>query len=854
MPNIQLFNVAPNLPEELKFLETLSYNMWWCWHHDAIELFRRISPALWKELGGNARRFLSLIPQEQLRSLARDKGFLAHLRRVEEAYRDEIEVAGAEIFRRKGTSSAKAICYFSLEYGLHESVRLYSGGLGILAGDHLKSASDMQLPLVAVGLLYGQGYFRQVLDQSGWQLEKYPENEIHHMPVTRARDQDGQPITVSLQLLDREVKAIVWTLKVGSVPLLLLDTEIPENPPDIRQITWRLYGGDKRMRLHQELLLGIGGLKAIIKAGYEPAVCHLNEGHAAFLSLARIGHLVRDKGLDINTAIEFTFRTNVFTTHTPVAAGNEAFDIGLLRPYLEALQGDFGIDVDRVLSWGRPAGSDGHELSMTILGLRMSHYSNGVSRLHGEVAREMWKNLWPGRPSDEIPIDHITNGVHVASWISSPCRELYARYLGPDWENITDEKYLTSRIDLIPDEELWRVHELCRASLIRYVRTRFSDQLHQRNATAREVQMATTILQPDILTIGFSRRFATYKRATLLLRDKERLTSLLSNRDCPVQVLFAGKAHPADEAGKNLIREIVQFSEQANVRNRILFLEDYDMSMARHLVQGVDIWLNNPLRPQEASGTSGMKAAINGVLNCSILDGWWVEGYEAYPSAGWAIASADDNADPGYRDSVEAQALYNLLETEIIPTYYSRTTDGLPRRWVRMMKDAIKMSIWQFASRRMTEDYARKFYQPALGRYDELIANKARKTQELVVEKQRYADLQGGVHIQFPRIDGDISHFHVGDTMRVSTEVVLGELRPEEVRIEVYYGPVNIHNNITRSFKQVMQKVEDLGPGRYLYTTEIVCHDNGRFGMSARALPASENWHSAIPGFIRWAE
>lgn len=838
------------MPAELKFLETLSYNMWWCWHLDAIDLIRRINPTLWKEMKGNVRRFLARIPQEKFQDLAKDKSFLGHLRRVEEAYRQDVEEEGGKIFGK----SRKAICYFSLEYGIHESVRLYSGGLGILAGDHLKSASDMKLPLVAVGLLYRQGYFSQALDNSGWQVEQYPENEIHNMPLVRACDEQGQPVTVSLRIMDREVLAIVWLLKVGTVNLYLLDTEIPSNPPEFRQITWRLYGGDKHIRLQQELLLGMGGFKALCKLGYEPEVCHMNEGHAAFLSLARVGYLINEKGFDENTAVELVSRTNIFTTHTPVPAGNEAFDVNMLRPYLDALHQEFKVDTERVLSWGRPPFQiHANELSMTILGMRMSRYSNGVSRLHGEVARKMWKSLWPNFPADEIPVDHVTNGVHVASWISVTNRDLYTRYLGPDWENITDSDYMTERIDVIPDEELWRAHETGRTNLIRYVRGKMSEQMQRRNAAHRDIQTAKNILQPDVLTIGFARRFATYKRASLLLKDKERLTAILANNEYPVQLLFAGKAHPADDGGKNLIREIVQFAEQANVRNRIVFLEDYDIGLARHLVQGVDVWLNNPIRPQEASGTSGMKAAVNGVLNCSILDGWWVEGYESYPNGGWSISSADEALDPQARDQFEAQALYNILEGEIVPAFYDRGADGIPYRWVKMMKESVKMSIWQFSSRRMVEDYYRKFYRPLLDSYDVLVADGAARTKALVQDKQRFQNLYSAISVNYPQIEGRIANFHSGDTMRVSTEVYLGELRPDEVRVEVYYGPVNSQNEILLSYKEEMEKVEDLGGGRYLYAKKLACNENGRFGMTSRVMPAGNDWRHTIPGFLRWA-
>lgn len=854
MPNFQLFNVVPKLPEELKFLETLTYDIWWCWHPAAVELFRRIRPDFVANYQSNARDCLNSLTHEELQRLAKDTAFLDLLKEVENEYTEEMKKSAAD-FPAKG-EERKVVAYFSLEYGLHESIRLYSGGLGILAGDHLKSASDMCVPLVGVGLLYHQGYFRQTLDATGWQIEKYPENSIPSMPITRTCDQDGKPISITLRLLNNTVKAIVWTLKVGNIHLLLLDTEIPENPPEFRQLTWQLYGGDKRMRLQQELLLGMGGFQAVVKAGYTPTACHLNEGHAAFLSLARIGHMI-DQGFEEDAAIEYVSRTNIFTTHTPVPAGNETFDIGLLRPYLEALQPVFKVDVNRVLNWGRALGDNGNELSMTVLGLRMSSYGNGVSRLHGEVARQMWRHLWPNFSAEEIPIGHITNGVHVPSWVSPACREVYNLYLGTAWDKNTDEDYLTTRIDMIPNDELWQAHEMNRARLIRYVRSHYSEQLKQRGANWQRIQDAANILQPDVLTIGFARRFATYKRATLLLRDRERLKRLLANEKTPVQILFAGKAHPADDAGKSFIRDIIQFAEQNNLTHRLLFLENYDISLARHLVQGVDVWLNNPLRPQEASGTSGMKASINGVLNCSILDGWWVEGYEAYADAGWAIPSIEDGHDADARDTYESQALFNIIENEIIPCYYERNSDGFPRRWIEKMKASIKMSLWQYSSNRMVSDYVRKFYQPAMAVSDALLAENNKAVKELVEERRKYDIMMPKMKVQFPKISAlnSSGSYHAGDVLQVSCEVTLSDVALEDVTVQVCYGQVDAKNSIYKNNVQEMTFDKDLGQGHYLFKTEIICKDSGRFGMTSRVLPKNANrWTSHMPGFIVWAE
>lgn len=851
MHNIQLFNIAPNIPEELKFLERLSYNMWWCWNYDAIELFRRINPTLWRNVQGNTRAFLGTIHQEQLEELANNSGFIRHLKRVKFAFDREVE---SVIQDPQENMARRRVAYFSLEYGIHESVRLYSGGLGVLAGDHLKAASDMKLPVVAVGLLYRQGYFRQFLDHSGWQNERYPENEIHRMPISRVLDKDGSELTVSFKLLDRELVAAVWKLEVGNIPLILLDTEIPQNPPEFQEITWRLYGGDKKMRLHQELLLGVGGYKALVKMGYDPAVCHMNEGHAAFMNVARISHLVHDKGVDPDTAVEIVWRSNVFTTHTPVPAGNEVFDIGLIRPYLEALREDVCVDVDRFISWGVPIEmrNRAHELSMTVLGLRMSNYSNGVSKLHGEVAREMWQHLWPSRPLDEIPITHITNGVHLGSWVAERNKIIFDHYLNPDWlDNPEDPKILES-IDNIPDEELWYAHEMCRQALIRHARSRFKRQLKFRNSALRDSIHNKNILSEDVLTIGFARRFATYKRATLLLRDRERLKALLSDPKRPVQIVFAGKAHPADDAGKSFIQQIVQFAENEGLSHRLVFLEDYDIGLARYLVQGVDVWLNTPARPQEASGTSGMKAAINGVLNCSILDGWWCEGY--HKNCGWAISSGESFENTEDRDFIEAEVLYNLLETEIVPCFYDRVEGDLPVRWVKMMKESIKMGVGRFASRRMVREYNSTFYEPALKSYDNLMEKNAAFAKKLVRDKSRYIQYLGAVKVESPRMDREVNNMHVGDVFKITAKIFLGELKPEEVDVEAYFGPVDAQNNILCSNVVTMNLVESQGGGNYLYEHDLTCQNPGRFGLTARVTPAGHTWDHSVPGFVRWAD
>ena len=839
---LKLYNVAPRLPEPLAFLEKLADNIWWCWHPDAIDLFMRLDHNLWREVGGNAKTFLRKVSPVCLEELSRDSGYLRQLEAVRKHFEQEI---GSPL-----PAAKRQVAYFSLEYGIHESIPIFSGGLGVLAGDHLKAASDMNLPLVAVGLLYRQGYFRQVLDRTGFQTEHYPVSELHELPIVRGCDPQGNPVTITMKLADRELAAAVWVLWVGNVPLLLLDTELPQNPPDLREVTWRLYGGDKRMRLHQELLLGIGGVKALLAMGFDPSVCHMNEGHAGFLSLARLEHLVKDCHLEPDVALEVVWRSNIFTTHTPVPAGNEVFDIGMVRPYLANYAADAGFDIERVIRWGVPITERDRasEMSMTVFGLRMAaNYSNGVSKLHGEVARQMWKHLWPERSASEIPIGHITNGVHIGSWISPRHCRLFNRYLSADWLTNPAVEQLESDLAALPDDELWGAHELCRQSLIRYVRRHLQRSRHTVNGLS-----GTISLQPDTLTIGFARRFATYKRGTLLLRNKERLLALLKDKNRPVQFIFAGKAHPADNGGKQLIKDLIDFAIKENVQDKLLFLENYDIGMARYLVQGVDVWLNNPRRPQEASGTSGMKAAINGVVNCSILDGWWAEAWDGVN--GWAIEGNDYYTEDEDRDNFESQQLFNVLENEIIPCFYERVGGELPSRWIARMKASIATGLGFFSSARMVGDYNRKYYEPAAAAYHQLIADNAAAARQLVGEKRKLVEnFDGGkLYIGNPIVDGNLDKLHVGDKIRVSVEVYLGGMAVHEVEVDAYSGAADAHNEIISGIATPLQMVEDRGNGNYLYSGEIVCSASGRFGLTARIKAAGNTWDNSVPGFMCW--
>ncbi|MBM3792131.1 MAG: glycosyltransferase family 1 protein, partial [Acidobacteria bacterium] len=623
-----------SLPKELTFLQKLAYNLLWTWDPEMLELFIRLDPDLWEETHHNPVLMLGRIKQESLIAASRDEAFLAQMERAAESFETYMEARFTWFQKEHDGTGKPVVAYFSAEYGLADCLPIYSGGLGVLSGDHLRAASDLGIPLVGIGLLYQQGYFRQYLNADGWQQEEYPENDFYTLPLTLERNRKGEPVTVSVEYPGRSVHAQIWRVQVGRVPLYLLDANIPPNSPEDQDITDQLYGGDREMRIKQEIMLGIGGYRALQALGFDPAVCHLNEGHSSFLTLEKCRQLVRDRHLSFEEAREVTRSGTVFTTHTPVLAGNDYFSPALVKKYFADFHPQLKMSPEDFVGLGRQDPQNhGEEFCMTILAFRLAGHRNGVSQLHGKVSRAMWHGVWPGIPQDETPITSITNGVHAPTWVSRDIAGLLNRYLGPRWREDPGDFALWSRMHSIPDEELWRTHERRRERLVAYSRQRLQRHLQTRGAPPTEVAQANEVLNSEALTIGFARRFATYKRATLLLRNPERLSRILMDKDRPVQIIFAGKAHPQDNMGKELIRQLIHFERRPEIRRRMVFLEDYDMVVARYLVQGVDVWLNTPRRPMEASGTSGMKAALNGALNVSILDGWWDEAYN--PSTGW---------------------------------------------------------------------------------------------------------------------------------------------------------------------------------------------------------------------------
>jgi starch phosphorylase len=849
--SIRTFAVMPHLPPRVQALHKLAYNLWWCWNHDAIALFRRLDSDLFEAVEHSPVKLLGALEQSRMEQLLRDDGFLAHMDRVEEALDTYL---GATTWYQEtyGTQTDCRIAYFSAEFGLHESVPVYSGGLGVLAGDHLKSASDLGLPLSGVGLMYREGYFRQYLNVDGWQQERYPENDFFNLPLIPETKPDGSPLVVSVNFPGREVFLRVWRIQVGRIPLYLLDTNIPKNNADDRTITARLYGGDHDMRVRQEMVLGIGGLRALIALGKAPTVCHMNEGHSAFCGLERIRLLMEEARLDFAAAREAVSAGGVFTTHTPVPAGNDVFAPQLIEHYFGDLIGRLRIDKQEFLGLGRQNPRDHNEpFCMTVLAIRLANVTNGVSKLHGSVSRKMWKSIWPELPDAEIPITSITNGIHTPSWVSADVLQLYERYLGVSWMERPADHAIWRRADSIPDAELWRTHERRRERLVAFARRRLKNQLKNRGAPPAEVARADEVLDPDALTIGFARRFATYKRGTLIFRNIERLSAILNNKDRPVQIIFAGKAHPRDHGGKELIAEILHTARRPEFRRRIVFLEDYDISMARMLVQGVDVWLNNPRRPLEASGTSGMKVCCNGGLNLSILDGWWVEAYAQ--DNGWAIGAGEEYTDLTYQDDVESRAIYDLLEQEIVPQFYTRTSDGLPRAWLKMMKRSISSICPFFNTNRMVQEYVEKCYWPSAQRYGMLSADGLKKAAQLAQWRRRLAQAWQGVRVEAVEAHG-ADPMTVGSQLDVRARVLLGGLSPDDVEVQLFHGLVDSFGDIPNPRTVPMShngKAE--GGGAWAFQGTIPCRSSGQHGYAVRVLPKHPDLGNPFePGLLTW--
>ncbi len=834
MKPLHSFIIKAKLPEKIEKIREIAYNYWWCWDSEAKELFKRMHRQIWQEVHHNPIALINKLSQKQLNDLAEQNDFVNFLNIV---YSNFTEYTTRKTwFQEQEMDNNGIIAYFSPEYGINESFPVYSGGLGILSGDHQKSASDLGLPMVGVGLLYQQGYFRQRLSSNGWQNELYPINDFYSMPMFLMRDNNGKPIIIDVDLPDGKAYVQIWKIFVGRNFLYLLDSNIDENiNPEYKNITDQLYGGDRDTRIQQEILMGIGGIKALHAIGIEPAVIHINEGHAAFALLEQTKFYMKKYNFDFKTAMNITRMSSIFTTHTPVPAGNEAFSINRMERYMKSYSATLGFSFEEFITFGQSNHyiNYNESFSMTILGLKLTGYHNGVSQLHGIVSRKMWQNIWGCLPEENVPIDGLTNGVHTHTWLAREFAELFDRYLPLNWSTEIDNEEIWNAVDDIPNDELWREKQRRRIRLVLfardYIKSKQKDYLRP-----EQLQKINEYLDPDALTIGFARRFATYKRPFLLFSDMKRLKNLLTNKDKPVQIILAGKAHPHDTEGKQMIQSIIQKVKDYELEKHVVFLEDYDMVVARLMVKGCDVWLNNPIRPLEASGTSGMKAAINGTLNCSILDGWWDEAYNG--QNGFAIGSGEERENNPEINQLESELLYDLLENQITRIYYDRGDVRVPAKWVEMMKSSIKTITPMFSTHRMVKEYAEKYYLNALNNHKRAVCDNAKCIQEYALWKEKVYSNWDNISIFDVSVDNQ-SDVWLEKPIEVSAKLKLGSLSPDDVKVSIYYGLLDPHTNEIINAQETELQLSESNSDTYIFRGSYISQATGKQGFTILATP-----------------
>lgn len=828
------FVVTPVLPQRISSLKELAFNYWWTWQSDAKDLFKQIDKKIWEEVNHNPVALINRLSQQQLIDLSEREAFVSYLDYVYQRFSTYMN--DTTWHKTEHSEQSDTIAYFSLEFGINESFPIYSGGLGILAGDHMKSASDLGLPLVGVGLLYQQGYFHQYLSQSGYQKERYSFNDFNSMPLVLMRNEQGTPITISVQLPTGDAYAQIWRAQIGRVPLYLLDTNIEQNlhNTDLRDITDQLYGGDRDRRIQQEIVLGIGGIRALQAIGITPSVVHINEGHAGFALMERTRNIMLEKGISFQEAKELSRSGSIFTTHTPVPAGNEVFTLDIIQRYMTPYSQQLGISMYEFLEMGRIHPHDEQEkFSMTVLGLKLSAYHNGVSKLHGVVARNMWKDIWADFPEKEVPIDHITNGIHTKTWISKDFAELYDRFLGNKWRFEADNQQFWDLVDSIPDEDLWRTKQKVRTDLVLYAR----DHLLKKRGLylePEELNRTSEYLDSNTLTIGFARRFATYKRAMLLFSDIERLTKLLTNKTQPVQIVIAGKAHPRDTQGKEVLQEIIHKVKSHKLQRYVVFLEDYDMEVSSIMLAGSDIWLNTPIRPLEASATSGMKAVLNGTIHMSILDGWWDEAYNG--TNGFAIGKGEEYPTEQESYEAEAETLYSLLEDFVVPLFYRKDDSFYSKKWVQYMKNSIRTNSGVYSTQRMVREYANKYYYPAMKTFNSINTN----AEDIVAFrrwKEKIWSNWHNVEVKDLYLDGT-KDAYVGKEFEATAVIYLNGLAPTDIKAELLYGSVNAMGKFQNATYTSLQLVESNDETKtHKYKGTAVCVDSGMQGCTVRVVP-----------------
>ncbi|MCL2338016.1 MAG: alpha-glucan family phosphorylase [Firmicutes bacterium] len=830
MYSYRTVSVIPRLPESIKRLRELAYNLWFSWNDEALDLYRSINPELWENVYHNPVLFLLKVQEEVLNEAAGDRHFLERYARVMDEL-DRYMQSSTWFAQQPPQAGQPLIAYFSAEFGLHESYPVYSGGLGLLAGDHCKAASDLGLPFIGVGLIYKYGYFTQLINREGQQEEYYAYHNFREMPVTPVLDQNGKEIIIAVELPGRSVYARIWRMNVGRCQIIFLDADMNANSAEDQALTAQLYGGNQDTRISQEILLGIGGVRALRAMGFQPTVWHINEGHAAFLLLERMREMIQERGLPVGSVMEQLRANTIFTTHTPVPAGHDVFSAEMVELYLGHFYNQLSLSREQFYELGSDEMRPG--FNMTLLALKNAGFCNGVSRLHGQVTRTMFHHLYKHLPEEEVPIGHVTNGVHTLTWLAPGMRELFNSYLEKDWATSLSEPDCWSGVHRIPNQELWNMHCLQKEKTLAFARKKLVEQRMRNRETMDRVTEVDDYLQTETLTIGFSRRFATYKRADLLFRDLERLNKLVNNPERPVQFVFAGKAHPADIPGHDLIKMINQVTKDDRFRGKVVFLENYDINVSRYLLQGVDVWLNTPRRPLEASGTSGMKAALNGVLNCSVKDGWWPEAYNG--ENGFVVGTDWEFPDEETQDRYDFNALYTLLEEDVVPIYYDRE-GGLPNQWVKMMKESIKSIAPCFSTERMVMEYARHYYLPAMERHAVFQADAGRVSNELHALKKFLSENWNRVRVLSVRTGG-AKAIHPDEKMMIWADIELGPVQPEQVRVEIAYGEIEEKGllNIRTTPLELQEGAEN---GKMVYKGEITL-PQGMFGYTVRVRPYS---------------
>ena len=830
--------VNPQLPKRIEKLSEISNNLWWSWNTEFLRLLKKMDGDLWEESGKNPVKFLKHISQERLEAMSKDIGFLKEYDKVVSNFDGYMNSKNTWFAKKYPEEKNDLIAYFSAEYGIDETMPIYSGGLGILSGDHLKSASDLGIPLVAVGLLYKNGYFNQKINGNGDQETEYKNIDLYDLPITPVKDNKGEDLTIYVKFPKRRLYLKVWQVNVGRVTLYLLDSDIDKNNEEDRDVTLKLYGGDQEMRIRQEIVLGMAGVNLLKTLELEPTVYHMNEGHSAFLTLEIIKNTIKEKQVSFEVAKDIASSKTVFTTHTPVPAGNDIFPLDLVKKYFKDFWPRLGLSEEEFMKLGmKPCNELENGFNMGILALKIAGKKNGVSKLHGAVSRELFGEVWPNIAASESPIGYVTNGIHTCSWLAPKLKELYNKYLIPFWQDSMHKDEIWEKINNIPNDKLWQVHKERKEKLLQLVAKSTTERLRRSGYSYEEINEIVSKLNPDALTIGFARRFATYKRATLIFKDIERITQILNNNDKPVQLIFAGKAHPADKEGQDLIRYIHQVSMMPQFKGKIFLLENYNIAMSRYLISGVDVWLNNPRRPMEASGTSGQKASVNGVINFSVLDGWWAEGYDQ--TNGWTIGTNAEYESYEAQDQADSQSMYRTLEEKIIPTYYDKDRNGMSKKWIEIMKNSIITTGGKYSTARMLVDYTNQLYMPLCRltkKYYEDVENVAEYNSW---KKDIFRDWKDIKITQVNNLDNIT--MDAGNNIEVACEVELPNINIENVTVEAYYGKI-LDNGIVENVSIIPMTLSDSDEEqkKYYFTAKIELTTGGNYGYTFRVMPKHE--------------